>query len=74
MAKKKQIVKAPSLRDEFMKLNKEEQDKAIHFFNLHNAANWVFLNMADETKQYVNYCISLSQGANNIERKHKNDD
>lgn len=37
-----------------------EQEKVANFFNLHNAATWVYLQMSKEAKDYCQEAINCS--------------
>lgn len=49
------------LRAMYNALNPAEQQAVINFFNLHNAAIWIFSGLSPQAVEYVNLCISLSQ-------------
>lgn len=40
-----------------------EKEKVTNFFNLHNAATWVYLQMSEEAKEYTNEAVSVSSQA-----------
>lgn len=49
-----------SLREQFSKISADEQQAVINYFNLHNAAIWIFTHLSDDAVSYINRCISLS--------------
>lgn len=51
---------AADLRGMFLALDPIEQKRVTTFFNLHNAAMFVFEQMGEDAKQYTNYCIQLA--------------
>lgn len=58
-----------NLRDEYLKFSEKDQQGITHFFNLHNGAHFIYDNLSDEAKKYVNYCIRLSSEADKIEKQ-----
>lgn len=64
MTKKKQAQKplapAKDLGTMFRSMSKSDQDLAIHYFNLHNAAIWLYSGASDAAKEYINTAISYS--------------
>lgn len=64
MTKKKQAKKplapAKDLGTMFRELGKTDQDLAIHYFNLHNAAIWLFQGASDAAKEYISTAIAYS--------------
>ena len=61
--------KAVDLRSEFLALDPKDQQAVTNFFNLHNAAHFIYDLLSDQAKSYVSYCIQLSSEANKIEKK-----
>lgn len=61
--------KAVDLRSEFLALDQKEQQAIANFFNLHNAAHFIYDLLSDKAKNYVSYCIQLSSEADKIESK-----
>lgn len=49
------------LRSQFNLLEPKEQEAVINFFNLHNAAIWIFTSLSQPAVDYVNLSIKLSQ-------------
>lgn len=68
MAKKGQKP-APSLRDLFLKLSEKDKNAVTHFFNLHNAAIFVFTTLSKEGVAYAEYCMKLSQEKKQVEKE-----
>jgi hypothetical protein len=50
-----------NLRDRFQKLSAKDQQALAHFFNLHNAAIFIFQSLAPEAVEYAELCMKLSQ-------------
>lgn len=67
----KENKKAINLRDEYLKLPSDEQAMITNFFNLHNAAHFMYDKLSKEGQSYVNYCIRMAQEANRIEKKNE---
>jgi len=72
-AKSKTAIKplktANILQKKFLSLSDHEQMGVTTFFNCHNAAHFIYDSLSDSAKDYVNYCIRLSQQADKIEEK-----
>lgn len=64
MAKKKQakaqVAPVKDLGTMFRSMEKNDQDLAIHYFNLHNAAIWVYQQASEKAREYINTAISYS--------------
>lgn len=66
----KKAKKAPAqlnLREEFMKLDNNEQTGVTNFFNAHNMAHWIYYNLSANAQKYITYCIKLQQNADQRE-------
>lgn len=57
------------LQTKYFALSPNEQMGVTTFLNCHNAAHYVYDNLSEEAKDYVNYCIRMSQKADEIEKK-----
>lgn len=68
---KKENGSIPNFRELFMNLPKVEQDKLTNYFNLHNAAIWVYLQMSEDAKKYCELCIKMTNEANKLEKKEE---
>lgn len=55
--------RVPSFAEKFRNLPILEKEKVTNFFNLHNAATWMYMQMSDAAKDYCNEAISCSQTA-----------
>ena len=60
---------ALNLQKRYLSLSPHDQVGVTNFFNLHNAAHYVYDGLSEEAQKYVAYCIRLSQNANQIEAK-----
>lgn len=60
---------AINLQSKFLALPEREQMGVTTFFNCHNAAHFIYDSLSEDAKNYVNYCIRLSQQADKIEEK-----
>ena len=60
---------ALNLQKRYLSLSSRDQVGVTNFFNLHNAAHYVYDGLSEEAQKYVAYCIRLSQNANAIEAK-----
>lgn len=58
-----------NLQHKFLELSPRDQMGVTNFFNLHNAAHFVYDGLSEEAQQYVSYCIRLSQQATKVEEK-----
>lgn len=56
----KKILPVKDLGMIFHGLPKEEQDKIIHYFNLHNAAIFLYQSLSEKGLDYVNAAIAYS--------------
>lgn len=59
-----------TLQKRYMALSPRDQLGVTNFFNLHNAAHYVYDGLTEDAQSYVTYCISLSTKADNIEKKN----
>lgn len=50
-----------NLRERFRQLSSEDQQALSHFFNLHNAAAFIFHSLSPEAVEYAELCMKLSQ-------------
>lgn len=55
----------------FKKLPVSEQEAVQNFFNLHNAAIWIYNFLTDEAKSYVDAAISVSQAFEDKEKEEE---
>lgn len=60
---------ALNLQKRYLSLSPRDQVGVTNFFNLHNAAHYVYDGLSEEAQKYVAFCIRLSQNANQIEAK-----
>lgn len=60
---------ALNLQKRYLSLSPRDQIGVTNFFNLHNAAHYVYDGLSEEAQKYVAYCIRLSQNATAIEAK-----
>ena len=60
---------ALNLQKRYLSLSPHDQVGVTNFFNLHNAAHYVYDGLSEEAQKYVAFCIRLSQNANQIEAK-----
>lgn len=58
-----------NLRDGWLKLSPKEQQGVTTFFNLHNAANFVFESLSSEGKAYIEATIKLNEDVIKKEKK-----
>lgn len=56
-----QIQPSVNLRQKFSALSQHDQSAVVTFFNLHNAAMFVYNNLSKDAQEYCEYCISVSQ-------------
>lgn len=63
------VARQKSFNEKFRALPVKEQEAITNFFNLHNAAIWIYNNLTDEAKQYVDFCISMVNEGNQIEKE-----
>lgn len=49
------------LRKEYANLPVQDQQAISHFFNLHNAAEFMYSSLSSPAKEYVEICINLAQ-------------
>lgn len=63
MTQEKTLQTEKSFAEKFRSLPILEKEKVTNFFNLHNAATWMFLQMSQEAKDYTNEAISASSVA-----------
>lgn len=63
----------PNFAQKFRNLPILEKEKVTNFFNLHNAATWIYLQMSDDAKDYCSEAISCStiSMSNSIEEAEK---
>lgn len=59
--KTKQPDKVPDLRSMFKNISADEQQAIINFFNLHNAAIWIYNKLSAPAMEYVELSIKFSQ-------------
>lgn len=57
------------VRDKFLSLPQNEQISITHFLNLHNAASFLYDELSDEGKMYIEYIISLNAKVENANKK-----
>lgn len=60
---------ALNLQKRYLSLSSRDQVGVTNFFNLHNAAHYVYDGLSEEAQKYVAFCIRLSQNATEIETK-----
>ena len=58
---------ALNLQKRYLELSPRDQLGVTNFFNLHNAAHFVYDGLSDSAQQYVAYCIRLSNNAVKVE-------
>lgn len=61
---------AIQLQSEFLKLSAKEQAGVTNFFNLHNAAHYVYEGLSEDAQSYITYCIKLN--ANALKKEENN--
>lgn len=66
----KKVQPAIDLATRYRSLPKEQQESIVHFFNLHNAATFIFNAMSPDAQDYSRICIELSAEANDIENQN----
>lgn len=65
----KPSISALNLQQKFLSLSEKEQFGVTCFFNAHNTAHYIYDGLSEEAQKYINYCISMSQNADKIEKK-----
>lgn len=60
---------ALNLQKRYLSLPPRDQVGVTNFFNLHNAAHYVYDGLSEEAQKYVSFCIRLSQNATEIDKK-----
>lgn len=61
---------ALNLQKRYLELSPRDQLGVTNFFNLHNAAHFVYDGLSEAAQQYVAYCIRLSNNAVQVEAKN----
>lgn len=69
--KKAQKPTAKTLQKRYLSLSPREQLGVTNFFNMHNAAHFIYDGLSEDAQQYVNYCIRLSVKADKIEKENE---
>lgn len=69
-SKKTKIQPSLDLATRYRSLPKEQQESIVHFFNLHNAATFIFNSMSPDAQDYSRICIELSSEADDIENQN----
>lgn len=70
---KSQVAPAKDLGTLFRNLEKADQDAAIHYFNLHNAAIWLYQQVSGPAREYINTAISYSVEYKENQQKELNE-
>lgn len=58
--KQEKIQPAPDIRKKYAALSQHDQAAVVTFFNLHNAAIFVYNDLSKDAQEYCEYCIQLS--------------
>lgn len=61
---------ALNLQKRYLELSPRDQLGVTNFFNLHNAAHFVYDGLSESAQNYVSYCIRLSQNATKVEAEN----
>lgn len=56
--------KQKTLAEQFRGFEPNDQQAITNFFNLHNAAGWIYTNLSQLCKDYIDQCIEFSKEAN----------
>lgn len=57
----RKLKKQLDLQSKFKSLDPIDQEAVINFFNLHNAAIWIYSSLSSAAKEYTDFSINLSQ-------------
>lgn len=61
--------KSQDFAAKFRALDAKSQAAVTHFFNLHNAAIFIYATLSKEAAEYAEYCMNLSMEASSTEAK-----
>lgn len=57
-----------NMNEEWLSLSPMEQQGVTNFFNLHNAAHWVYEQLSETGQKFVSSCIKMN---NDLQKKEK---